>query len=283
MLLLTFATEVREAKRLPSKSKFCGHAGMSGSESDVLTLTREESVAWITLNRPQSINAINEDIRTGLPRLLKELDEDASVRVIVIRGSGERGFCAGADLKAERQNTAPQISWIESIAEVRKPTIAGIHGYCLGGGLEIALACDVRIAAENAQFGLPETGLGLIPGGGGTQRLPRIIGLGRALDLLLSAERINAAEAYRIGLITRLVPRPDDLKDALAQLSARIARLPPLAVRSVKQASHAAPDMALRAGLGLESQLFANLLATEDRTEAARAFKEKRAPVFTGS
>jgi len=166
---------------------------------------------------------------------------------------------------------------------VSKPTIASIHGYCLGGGLEIALACDLRIASTDATFGLPEPARGLIPGGGGTQRLPRLIGLGRALDLLLTAERIDAAEAHRMGIVSRLVPSAADLPQYTERLAARIAALAPLAVRLVKEAARGGIDLELAAGLKLESELFLRVLATQDRREAAAAFVEKRDPVFTGT
>lgn len=257
---------------------------LSGAAVD---LEQRGTVAWITLNRPAAINAINEEIRQTLPRLLAQLDSDPQVRVFVIRGAGPRGFCVGADLKeqrpAEPQQREPQLAWIEAIARVAKPVIASIHGYCLGGGLEIALACDVRIACADATFGLPEPALGLIPGGGGTQRLPRLIGLGRALDMLLSAERIDAAEAHRIGLVSRITSTSHELEECTSRLAARIASLPPLAVRLVKEAAFSGAERGLAAGLELESTLFAQLLPTRDRHEAATAFREKREPVFTGS
>lgn len=161
--------------------------------------------------------------------------------------------------------------------------IAALHGYCLGGGLELALACDIRIAAPGAQFGLPETGLGLIPGGGGTQRLPRVIGLGRAMDLLLSGDRIDAQEALRIGLVSRLVADRDALLGEARALAGRIAARPPTATAYAKEAARNGIEMDLQAGLTLEKTLFSLLMSTSDRAEAALAFKEKRAPRFTGT
>jgi enoyl-CoA hydratase/carnithine racemase len=260
---------------------------MTSLLSGAVEVERRGPVAWITLNRPDVINAINEEIRQGVPPLLAQLDTDPTVRVIVIRGAGRRGFCAGADLKEERPPEAgargSRPAWIEAFAQVAKPIVASIHGYCLGGGLEIALACDVRIASADAVFGLPEAAIGLIPGGGGTHRLPRLIGIGRALDLLLSAERITAAEAYRIGLISRMAATVEELQERTVQLTARIAALAPLAVRLVKDAAHRGLECGLGEGLQLESELFVRLLSTQDRREAAAAFREKRAPVFTGS
>jgi enoyl-CoA hydratase/carnithine racemase len=260
---------------------------MTAPISYAVELERRGSAAWITLNRPDVINAINEEIRQEVPRLLTVLDEDPAVRAIVIRGNGTRGFCVGADLKEvpspERLSRGAEPTWIEAFGRVAKPVIASIHGYCLGGGLEIALACDIRIASLDAAFGLPEPAIGLIPGGGGTQRLPRLIGMGRALDLLLSAERIDALEAYRIGLVSRVAATAAELEQRTVQLADRIAALAPLAVRLVKQAARSDLDRDLAAGLQLERELFMRLMATHDRREAATAFTEKREPVFTGS
>ena len=263
---------------------------MQSTVDEAIQVLRQDGVGWVTLNRPEAINAINTAIREGLPKALRSLDEDPEVRVIVLRGAGPRGFCPGADLKESRPPTtafaarSPQdaSNWIRCFDQVSKPLIAAIHGFCLGGGLEIALACDIRIASADAVFSLPETGLGLIPGGGGTQLLPRIIGLGRALDLMLTGDRIGAAEAYRIGLITRVVPTVEALAEESAQLAGRIAQRPPLASRFVKEAARKGLELELGAGLRLEKDLFAILLSTEDRAEAAAAFREKRAPVFKG-
>ncbi|MFI8683884.1 enoyl-CoA hydratase/isomerase family protein [Brevundimonas diminuta] len=246
-------------------------------------------MGWIILNRPGQINAINPALRREAAEALVRLDKNPDVGAIVIRGAGERGFCAGADIKSQsdaaslpalRADMTP--GWIEILDQVRKPVIAAIHGYCLGGGLEIAMACDIRMAAPDAVFGLPETGLGLIPGGGGTQRLPRIVGLGPALDLLLSGDRINAAEAFRIGLVSRLSASSDSLLDEAQALAERIAARPAAASAYVKEAARDGFEMDLRAGLKLEKDLFVLLMSTEDRREAAAAFREKRPPAFTG-
>jgi enoyl-CoA hydratase/carnithine racemase len=249
---------------------------------------RRDGVGWVTLNRPAAINAINDSIRQQLPAALKSLDEDPGVRVIMLRGAGERGFCAGADLKEEPAAPEPAASgdarsqpgWIESFDRISKPVIAAIHGYCLGGGLEIALACDLRIASADAVFSLPETGLGLIPGGGGTQRLPRIIGLGRCLDLLVTGDRIDAARALEWGLITRLVATREALAADAAALAGHIAARPPLATRYAKQAARAGAELELHAGFGLERALFTKLLSGDERREAVGAFREKRAPAI---
>ncbi|HEV7265969.1 MAG TPA: enoyl-CoA hydratase-related protein [Falsiroseomonas sp.] len=248
-----------------------------------------QGIAWITLNRPEAMNALNAQMRQDLPAAIRRAGADPAVRVLVLRGAGDRAFCAGADIKeftevaspvAYRQARVPE-SWISAFDTTRQPILASIHGVCLGGGLEVALACDIRIAAEDALFGLPETGLGVITGVGGSQRLPRIIGHGRAMYMILTGERIAAARAEAISLVTRVVARAD-LAGATAELATRLAARPPMAMAFAKEALRAAQDLPLREGLRLESDLLTHLLNTEDRLEAARAFREKRQPVFTG-
>lgn len=258
--------------------------------SDSIRVEREGDIAWVTLNRPDAINAIDDSIRVGMPSVLRELDADVGVRVILIRGAGARGFCAGADLKekrapeapAEARNRAARSAWFDVFDELRKPVIAVIHGVCFGGGFEIALACDIRIASSDAIFCLPETGLGIIPGGGGTQRLARLVGMGCALDLTLTGERIGAEEALRIGAITRLAPTVEALKTQALELAQRIAAKPPLSSAFAKEAVKSGFDLDLKTGLRLERDLFALLTTTEDKDEAAAAFREKRKPVFKG-
>jgi enoyl-CoA hydratase/carnithine racemase len=245
-------------------------------------IERQAGVAWITLHRPAAINAINDSIRHHVPVALQALDSDPDVRVIVIRGAGERGFCAGADLKERTAVQNPRdarvlqarTTWIEAFDRVAKPIIAAIHGFCLGGGFEIALACDLRIASADALFALPETGLGLIPGGGGTQRLPRIIGLGRALDMLLTGERIDANEALRMGLISRLVPDQAALATETAALAARIAARPQVATCFVKEAARVGVQLDLPGGLRLERALFTMLLSSDERRDAVAAVRD---------
>nr|WP_283771547.1 enoyl-CoA hydratase/isomerase family protein [Chelatococcus sp. YT9] len=251
---------------------------------------RQDAVGIITLNRPQRINAINEEIREGLPAVLGELDNDPDVRAIVIHGGRGRGFCAGADITERRAPMTPvatrrwlmSSAWIDAFDRCATPVIAAIHGFCMGGGLEIALASDIRIASSDAVFSLPETGLGLIPGAGGTQRLGRILGLGRALDLLLTGSKVDAAEAHRIGLVTRLSADPKALLDDALALAGQIAARAPAATLYVKEAARAGADLHISAGMALERSLFALLTGTEDRAEAARAFSEKRPPRFVG-
>lgn len=259
-------------------------------EPEAVVTSRRGAVAIVTLNRPQRINAINDAVRHGLPEVLAELDEDPSVRAIVVHGGEGRGFCVGADITEPRAPRSPVAtrrtmagqSWIDAFDRCATPVIAAVHGFCLGGGLEIALACDIRMAAPDAQFSLPETGLGLIPGAGGTQRLHRILGLGRALDLLLTGDRIDAEEALRIGLITRMARDRDSLLPEALVLAERIAARAPAATIYVKEAARLGSDLHLAAGLALERSLFALLTSTADKAEAAVAFAEKRPPRFTG-
>ncbi|MGX4643966.1 enoyl-CoA hydratase/isomerase family protein [Massilia sp. SYSU DXS3249] len=255
-----------------------------------VSIERDGALGWVVLTRPAQINAINDEIRQGVPQALRAFDADPEIRVIAIRGEGPRGFCAGADIKEARgPETAIEVRrrmegvrWIEAIDTIQKPVIAAIHGYCLGGGLELALACDIRFATPDAVFSLPETALGLIPGGGGTQRLPRIVGPGRAMDLLLTGERLDAAAARGMGLTTRTASVSEALVDEVRAFALRIAARAPAATLSAKRAARGAFDLALKQGLDLELDLFAMLKPSDDAEEAASAFREKRAPNFTG-
>lgn len=260
------------------------------TDTDQLLCERRGAAAVVTLNRPQSINAITMEIRTRLPVVLRELDGDASIAAIVLCGAGERGFCAGADIKeprpaptavGERRRLSPA-SWIESLDGIAKPVIAAVHGVCMGAGLEIALACDIRVAATDARLGLPETALGLIPGGGGTQRLARLIGAGRALDVILTGEPLSAQRAYEIGLVTRLADSREAAVAEAVRLADLLAERAPLATAYAKEAVLAGASLPLKEGLRLEKSLFAILAATSDRHEAAAAFREKRKPRFRG-
>ena len=256
----------------------------------LVTTEIDGAVGTITIRRPKALNALNAAVIAELFEAATALVEDPSVRVIAITGEGDRAFVAGADITefvgaspADAMAIALRIKKVtDLLAASPKPVVAVVNGFCLGGGFELALACDIRIASPDAQFSLPETGLGLIPGAGGTQRLPRIIGLGRALDLLLTGDRIDAAEAYRVGLVTRLARDRDSLLEEAVALAGRIAARAPAATRYVKEAAIASMELSLPAGLALERSLFALLTATADTAEATRAFKEKRAPKFTG-
>ncbi|RUQ66829.1 enoyl-CoA hydratase/isomerase family protein [Azospirillum doebereinerae] len=257
---------------------------------DAVLVERRNGVGIVTLNRADAMNAINMAVRGGLTAACRALEADPSVRAVLFRADGRRGFCVGADIKEFRpvdspvaaRRVDPAIAYIDAVAALTKPTVAAIHGFCLGGGFEIALACDLRIASADAVFGLPEINLGLIPGAGGTQRLPRLIGVGRALDLMLTGERFTAEEALRLGVISRLAPSQDALAEQSVALAETIAAKSPTAAAYVKEAVLAGADLDLKAGIALEKNLFTLLLSTEDRMEAAAAFREKRRPVFTG-
>ncbi|MEH6482986.1 MULTISPECIES: enoyl-CoA hydratase/isomerase family protein [Pseudomonas] len=258
--------------------------------NDAVRLEIDGMVGWVVLTRPGQINAINDAIREGVPQALALLQNNPSVRVIVFRGEGERGFCAGADIKERRgpesslqvRQRMENVRWIESLDAVSKPVIAAIHGYCMGGGMELVLACDIRFAAPNAIFALPETGLGLIPGGGGTQRLSRVVAPGQALDMLLTGDRMTAEQAQRIGLVSRVASDNAKLLEEVREFAQRIASKPPTASAFVKKAARAALELDLKSGLNLELDLFALLVPTKDAREAAQAFSERREPRFTG-
>ncbi|MCC6535438.1 MAG: enoyl-CoA hydratase/isomerase family protein [Burkholderiales bacterium] len=259
------------------------------SEEPAAVFQRRDGVAWVRLNRPAAMNAINEDMRRDLPVAMRAAEADRESRVIVVHGAGERAFCVGADVKEFRAVESPveyrqsrsYDHWIAPFDAATKPIVCAIHGWCLGGGLEIALACDIRIAAESAQLGFPELSHGTITGCGGSQRLPRVVGAGRAMDIMLTGERMSAAEAYRIGLITRLTPDAGLIAEA-TRVAELIASRAPLAVRFAKEAVRNALDLELAAGLRRELDLLTHLLQTEDRIEAGAAFREKRKPVFKG-
>lgn len=246
-------------------------------------------VAGITLNRPESRNAIDREMRRQLVAAVAAAEEDPAARVLVVRGAGDKAFCAGADIKefqppnslldAREERTGPK--WTDALAACRKPTVAAVHGYCLGGGLEIALACDLRVATEDAVFGLPEVRRAIIPGAGGTQRLPRLVGPGPALRMILTGEHIDAAEALRIGLVSQVVPT-GALDDAVAPLTDAFRRAGPQAVAYAKEAVRRGYDLPLSEGLRLEGELSTLLTTTQDRVEGAAAFAERREPVYTG-
>lgn len=258
----------------------------SGEE---VLLERRGAVAWVTLNRPDKHNAINNAVRSLLPRRILEAESDPEVRVIVVCGAGGRAFCAGADIKEFKPVESPiayrrerlENNWIRAFDQARKPIVAAIDGYCLGGGLEIALACDIRIASSASVFSLPETGLGMITGVGGSQRLVRIVGLGRALHVMLTGERLSAQQALEFGIVT-LVAEPPDLLNEAGRIAEAIAAKAPLATEFAKEMLRHGIDLEIEAGLKLELDLVSLLLNTEDRMEAARAFAEKRSPRFQG-
>ncbi len=249
----------------------------------------EGGVATVTLNRPQVHNAMNEAMRRELTECFAAFVTDDAVRVIVVAGAGDRAFSAGADVRDFVEPTAPtlhreqrrRVEFRQVMDRCPQPIIAAIRGYALGGGLELALACDIRIAADDAQLGLTEINLAIIPGGGGTQRLPRVVGRGKALEMILTGTRISAAEALRIGLVERVVPAAD-VVTAARELAITIAAKAPIALRYAKEAVVKGLELPLAEGLRLESDLSTLLRTTEDRLEGAKAFLEKRKPRWVG-
>ncbi|PLT32468.1 enoyl-CoA hydratase [Bacillus sp. V5-8f] len=258
--------------------------------SSVIEMSRENTgTAIITLNRPHAANALSLDMLKELNGVMKQLRYDPSLRCIILTGSGEKAFCAGADLKERRgmnetevKRTVKLIGFtISSIAELPQPVIAAINGSAFGGGLELALACDIRIAADSAKIGLTETSLGIIPGAGGTQRLPRIIGTAKAKELIFTARRIDAAEAERLGLISKIV-NSAELLDTAVSLAKEIARNAPVALQAAKQAINQGMETDLATGLKIEELCYERTISTTDRLEGLNAFKEKRTPNFIG-
>jgi enoyl-CoA hydratase/carnithine racemase len=244
------------------------------------------AVGLARLDRPEARNALSAELMEELASLCERWDEDPEVRCIVIAG-GEKWFAAGADIKAMAKRTlaetltSPSARFWPRLAALRTPLIAAVSGYALGGGCELALACDMIVASESAEFGQPEILLGIIPGGGGTQRLARVMGKQRAMELVLTGRRIGAAEARELGIVTRLASE-DDWLDAALELAAEVSERPPVAARLAKQAVLAAEETALTAGLDHERRLYELAMATEDRVEGMNAFIEKRKPEFRG-
>src|SRR5213596_1092272 len=249
-----------------------------------------DGVATVTLNRPEVHNAMNERMRQELTRCFGEVATSDAVRVVVVTGAGERAFSAGADIREFVEPQVPtvfresrkRVDFRQAMDRCPQAIIAAIRGFALGGGLEFALACDIRIAAEDAQLGLTEINLAIIPGGGGTQRLPRLVGRGKALEMILTGMRVPAAEALRIGLVERVVPVAE-LASAAQGLARQIADKAPIALRYAKEAVVSGLGLPLADGVRLENDLSTLLRTIEDRVEGAKAFLEKRKPRFSGT
>lgn len=247
-----------------------------------------EGIAWLRFDRPKQLNALNPLVFEDIATVVDHVESDCSVTALVIAGN-ERAFAAGADIKHMASGDIPLSTKLtdvsnlaqQRLAELSKPSIAAISGYALGGGCEVALCCDFRLAAENAVFGLPEIKLGIIPGGGGTQRLPRLIGLGAAVKMIMTGETIDAHVALASGLVHAVVPM-DRLENEAEALAIRLSQRPAIALRAAKTAIYGGMNMALTDGLRLEQSLFCMLFGTEDQKEGMSAFIEKRKPNFTG-
>lgn len=256
---------------------------------DTLLYEVREETAYITLNRPQVLNALNSTVYGELADILESISGDHTVRVVVLTGAGDRAFAAGADIAAMRDYTAQQarafarlgLRAVELIAFLPQPVIAAVNGLALGGGCELAMACDLRIASTRAKFGQPEINLGIIPGGGGTQRLPRLVGIARAKHMIFTGAIITAQEALAAGLVNQVV-EPDDLLPAAGRLSAALREKPAQALALAKAAVNQAMELPLGAGLDYEIECFGECFATHDQKEGMGAFLEKRPPKFQG-
>ena len=255
----------------------------------LLTLTVEERIATITVNRPDKLNALNDATMAELGRVIDEVRDDKAVAGIILTGAG-RAFVAGADIGELRAKSKTEVHELARRGQEvfrrfeasAKPVIAAVNGFALGGGCELAMACHVRVASEAAKFGQPEVKLGVTPGYGGTQRLPRLIGRGRALQLLLTGEIIDAAEALRLGLVNKVVPADDLMKTARGMMQAMLANAPMALAECIKLVNRGL-DVALDEALAMEAAAFGSLAATEDMREGTSAFLEKRPPQFRGT
>lgn len=255
----------------------------------LLLIDRTDQIAVLTLNRPQVMNSFNFEMLRALRDAVEALRFDPEIRVVVITGAGDRAFCAGADLK-ERATLSPvQVkefiftirNLFTTIEQLPKPVIGAVNGIALGGGTELALACDVRIAAANATMGLTETRLAIIPGAGGTQRLPRLVGKGKAKELIFTGRRVDAAEALAMGLVNE-VCEPENLLAACKKMAGMMCETGPIAIEQAKYAINYGMETDMATGLAIESNAYWVTIPTEDRLEGLAAFREKRKPVYKG-
>jgi enoyl-CoA hydratase len=253
-----------------------------------IILDKRGHVAVVTINRPDKLNALNIPTRKEIVDVLEELKYDNETRVVVFTGAGEKSFIAGADINEFQGRTVTdqlramtERNAFQAVGDFPKPVIAMINGFCLGGGCELALGCDIRIASEKAKFGQPEINLGIIPGGGGTQRLARLVGEGMAMQMILSGDMITAQQAKEIGLVNEVIPA-DQLETRTMELANKIAEKSPIALQMAKESVKNAQRMNLREGLEMEIQRFCICFSSEDKEEGVRAFLEKRKPEFKG-
>ncbi|HJW32896.1 MAG TPA: enoyl-CoA hydratase-related protein [Holophagaceae bacterium] len=255
----------------------------------LVLVEKQDRIAWVTLNRPEKMNALNNALLAELEGVIAGLEHDAEVGVVVLTGAGEKAFVAGADISelkdldsgSAREQALKGQAVFNRIAAMPKPVIAAVNGFALGGGCELALSAHIRVASENAKFGLPEVSLGIIPGYGGTQRLPRLVGTGIGLDMILSGDMIPAADALRMGLVSRVFPLAD-LKAGVEKLAKTILSRGPLALTRALAAVQQGVEMPLEQGLQFEAALFGLLAASQDMKEGMGAFLEKRPASFKG-
>lgn len=258
-------------------------------EQPVVLEERRDQVAILTLNRPEVMNSFNFAMLRGLRDKIEALRFDPDIRVVIITGAGDKAFCAGADLKERATLSEVQVkefiftirNLFTAIEELPKPVIAAVNGVALGGGTELALACDLRIASATATMGLTETRLAIIPGAGGTQRLPRLVGRGKAKELIFTGRRVGAEEALRIGLVNTVTP-PEKLMEECLAMAAMICETGPIAIQQAKYAINYGLETDLHTGLAIESNAYWITIPTEDRLEGLAAFREKRKPVYKG-
>lgn len=250
---------------------------------------KDDHIAVLTLNRPEAMNAMSKELLNELNELVRKINADQSIRCTIITGSNDKAFCAGADLKERKGMTEEQVvdavhyigSTVTNIETMKMPVIAAINGAAFGGGLELALACDIRIAAEHAKLGLTEASLAIIPGAGGTQRLPRLIGLGQAKRLIFTAKPVKASEAVNLGLVEQITSSGELLQEAMATARS-IIKNGPVALRQAKTAINQGLQTDIVTGLSIEHLCYKETVSTDDRLEGLHAFKEKRKPVYQG-
>jgi enoyl-CoA hydratase len=256
---------------------------------NTLLAERADGIATVTFNRPRMLNAMNQEMASELAQVVEDVERDAAVRVVIFTGAGDRAFMAGADVSefprltpvgALRLSQQPQALYTR-IERSPQPVIAAVNGFAFGAGCELIQACDIAIASENARLGQPEVNLGIIPGAGGTQRLARLVGLHRAKEICLTGDPLDAQEAYRVGIVNRVVP-PDRLMAEARAVAEKLAGKSPVTLRLIKQAINEGYSVPLETGLAVESKAWAVAFATEDRTEGVAAFLEKRTAAFKG-
>ncbi|MDI6813976.1 MAG: enoyl-CoA hydratase-related protein [Desulfitobacteriaceae bacterium] len=256
---------------------------------DNVLLERQGSIAILTLNRPKALNALNSSTLEDLSQALDDIVHDPALRVVIMTGAGDKAFVAGADISQMRDFTPLEARRFSQLGQavmlklenLPQPVIAAVNGFALGGGTEIAMACDIRLASEKAKFGQPEVTLGILAGFGGTQRLPRLVGSGRASEILFTGDMLDAEEAYRIGLVNRVYPAEKLMEEALV-LARRIASRGPVAVQLTKSAIHKGRSLDITSGQAYEAEVFAQTFSTQDQKEGCNAFLEKRKAEFNG-